>query len=656
MTKRRKSRATARAGILAAALFFLPALGAEKESPVSKPGLYSGYTRAIYNGWLRSSEYIVMRDGARLAADTFRPAQDGKPAEEPLPVIWTLDRYHRADLRDGQLYTQLDQYPWLQVVLKHGYVVGVVDARGSGASFGTWQGPATDAEARDTYDITEWYARQPWCNGKIGMFGRSNLGMNQYTASSMAPPHLKAILPEMAPSDLYSLAYPGGVFRHDWAEKGGRLLKQLDTATPAAAVDQDGSAKMLARAVKDHEGNRDFFELLSGLAYRDSRDKKTGIAPYLNWSHANYVSKVKASGVAVYHLAGWYDAFPRDALIWYRNLNNPQKITIGPWPHEGSAGFDLASEHLRWYDYWLKGIDNGVMSEAPINYYTVGAAPGEEWRQTREWPLPEQQSVKYYLHGESPEDGGRLLAAAPEGNDGGADEYRVDYSTTSGKGSRWANLYGEAFSPRDMAQNDRKALTYTTPPLAEDTELTGHPVAHIWVGSTAKDGDFFVYLEDVMENGYSANVTEGVLRASHRKTSDPPVDYFGLPYHRSFEEDLAVLPGEPAEMVIDLLPISKVFKAGHRIRLAIACADKDNAATQELNPPPVISLWRDASHASHVILPIVPKAQGALETGRPPRSPDFLHRWRVAVIIAVASLISALTIILTRNKRRRNSG
>src|SRR5918912_4294797 len=161
-------------------LLALVTLRAHTETVVSRPGDYAGYSRPVYGEWVRASEYITVRDGTKLAADIFRPARHGQPVDDPLPVVWTYDRYHRADLKKGQLYTQLEQEPWLTTVLKHGYVIGVIDVRGTGASFGVWREPFTEKEAEDGYDITEWFAAQPWCNKRVGMYGRSYLGITQY--------------------------------------------------------------------------------------------------------------------------------------------------------------------------------------------------------------------------------------------------------------------------------------------------------------------------------------------------------------------------------------------------------------------------------------------------------------------------------------------
>ncbi len=566
-----------------------------------------------YVGWVRQSLYFTVRDGTRLAADIYRPCrQEGEPTSELLPVLWAHDRYRRAYTCDGGLRTLLDRSSWLRAVILSGYVVGVVDVRGGGASQGKSSGPFGHDETADAYDITEWFAAQPWSSGAVGMFGRSYLGISQYTAASTAPPHLKAIFPEMALFDLYSFVYPGGVFRSDYQE-WVRRVREMDRDPGVAPVEGDADRALLHQAQREHQGNVDPFALFARLPCRDSKDDSTGAMPHLTHSPSTYLPRYRDSSVAVYHLAGWFDMWPRDALLWYHNLGNPQKIVLGPWSHDQEHGIDLAEEHLRWYDYWLKGIENGVRDEPPIRYFVIGAPPGQQWRSAWRWPVRGTQMESYYFHDgqsgsvDSVNDGslGRTLPAS----DPAADCYRVDYSTTTGRANRWTNGYGGPFGYPDMTGNDRKGLTYTTAPLPSNLEVTGHPVVYLWVSCSARDSDFFVYLEEVDRTGFSKYVTEGTLRASHRALAEPPWPYLGLPYHRCFKEDLADLPDGPAELVFDLHPTSRLFPAGSRIRVTLTCADRDNLLTPELPGPPEVRVHRDAAHPSRIVLPIVPSSR-----------------------------------------------
>jgi putative CocE/NonD family hydrolase len=568
---------------------------------ISQPGNYKGYSQPLYDEISTTSEYVPMRDGTKLAALILRPAEGGKPVSTPLPVIWTHIRYHREKILE---------WPWLQTLLKYGYVVVSVDVRGSGASYGTFRGLFSPEETNDAYDITEWLAVQPWSDGNIGMYGRSYMGITQFMAASKAPPHLKAIFPEMSEFDHYSFVYPGGVFHDDFFRQWGNMINMLDT--DGMAVDEDQNEAMLQEALKERAANQDVFEIYSSLHYRDSVSPMTGTQPYTVYNPASYLKEIRSSDVPVYNWAGWYDMFPKDALLWYSNLTNPKKIVIGPWAHPELGSLDLGTEELRWYDYWLKGIDNGVMNEAPIYYYTMGDGEKSGWHPAWQWPLPDEKPTNYYFDG-------KKSGSVKSVNDGslsldlpvttpGIDEYHVDYSTTSGKATRWIAGYDVMTQPypQTMMFNDEKGLTYTTPPLTTEVEVTGHPVVHLWVTSSARDGDFFVYLEDVSKARYSKYITEGNLRASHRAVSTAPYEYLGLPYHRSYSEDIDDMPDQPVELVFDLLPTSYIFEAGHRIRVTITCADKDNALTPQLDPLPTVHLYRDADHASYIVLPIIP--------------------------------------------------
>ena len=619
----------------------------------SELGLYSGYSQPVYTEWVRKSIYITMTDGIKLAADLFQPAENKVAVTTPMPVIWTQQRYGRAFMRDGKLTTQLDKEPWLQTMVQYGYVVGIVDARGSGASYGTWPGPFVRREAQDSYDVTEWFARQPWCNGQVGMFGRSYMAVTQYLAAGMLPPHLKAIMPEMPTFDLYSAIYSGGVFRDDYAVNWNRLMSGLDADPHIAPTDEDNSREMLGTAIRNHAGNQDLFKMANSLRYRDSKDDPQKMAPYLDWNPIRFIPQINKSNVAVYNVTGWFDLRPRDAIVWFSNLKNPQKLLIGPWFHTQSEGLDVGAERLRWFDCWLKGIDNGIMSDAPIHYYTIGAPPAKAWRSAEKWPLPNQELTSYYFHDVGND--GTMDLQVSQAND--QRDYAIDYSTTSGTATRWTNGYAGAAGYRAMTTNDGKAATYTTSPLPEVFEVTGHPVVHLWMKSTAPDNDVFVYLEDVDDQGISHYVTEGTLRASHRSIDTPEFSYLGLPYHKSSSSVVRELPKDQVvELVMDLSPVSYLFARGHRIRIAITGADKGNAQTPELSPSPIITIYNTAEHASRVILPVIPvsaelqsEPEGSQQVTSPVAEPA--HIWQLRNIVIALVAITAAAVLLKRRKR-----
>ncbi|HVO70107.1 MAG TPA: CocE/NonD family hydrolase, partial [Aggregatilineaceae bacterium] len=244
---------------------------AQETQKISRPGLYQGYSEPLYDGWTRTSQYITVRDGTRLAVDIFRPTQHGVVVDDPLPVIWTQHRYHRANVdSEGQVVSLVDQVPGLQTMIRYGYVIGVADVRGGGASFGTRHGEFSPEETWDSYDLTEWFAVQPWCSGNVGMFGLSYLAITQYMAASTRPPHLKAIFPMMALFDLYSFAYPGGIFQSNFALKWGAGNLLLDRVMRAAPVDADTDGKLLDEAMAEHSGNWDVYSIAKDSPYRDS--------------------------------------------------------------------------------------------------------------------------------------------------------------------------------------------------------------------------------------------------------------------------------------------------------------------------------------------------------------------------------------------------
>ncbi|MFO7867279.1 MAG: CocE/NonD family hydrolase [Candidatus Aminicenantes bacterium] len=603
---------------LLAVIFICPGIfSGQEEERISAFGKYQGFSAEKFNSWIRSSQYLTMRDGTKIAIDIIRPAVNGKAAEEPLPVVWTHTRYRRASQNEEGCISSTAESSYLRPLLKHGYITAAADVRGSGASFGIWQGIFTEEESRDAYEITEWLAAQPWCDGNVGMYGGSYLGITQLMAASTQPPHLKAIFPMVALFDLYETGSPGGVLRDDFLITWSELTQKLDTQPGAAPVDEDPDGEMLKKAQAERRDNRLLSGIMDELKYRDSRDLVTGAYPFQEWHPAGHIQEINASGIPMYIWGGWFDSFTKDTFLIYENFDTPSKLTIGAWPHSPrdeeirrNEYNLLAVEQLRWFDYWLKGIDNGIMDEPPIRYHVMEKEGKNTWETARKWPLPGTVAIKYFFSSgpsgsiDSVNDG-ILNPATPE-SESGRDDYPVDYSTTSGTATRWDNAVGGEFDYPDMTANDRKGLTYTTMPLSADLRVSGHPVISIWLSSSHQNGNVFVYLEEVDKNGYSHYLTEGVLRLSHRTLHQPPYDNFGLPYHRSFREDIQpAVPDEAVELVFDMQPTANVFNAGHRIRVTITGADKDNAATEKQDPPPVYTLFRSAAMPSYVELPVL---------------------------------------------------
>lgn len=567
---------------------------ANAQDRVSKPGVYRGYSRLLYTEVMHNSQYLTMRDGIKLAATIYRPAVSGKAVEARYPVIWegTTSRGRRNPNGTVQLISSNPRATEparlsLMDIVKFGYVLVQAERRGQGASMGFMRGYHDWTESLDAYDITEWLAQQSWSDGKIGVFGCSNTGEAALHAPTAMPPHLKAVFVGCYSWNKFDGFFRGGILAN-WGT--GPQTSPISAGLAAIPVDEDVDESMLKEAIRQHEKQISLLGLWKSMPFRDSWSDLVGSRFWQEGSVSTYQTAIERTGVGVYSYGGWYDDFRREAFIARNNLHNPSKLLIGPWGHCQDQGFDLVTERLRFFDYWLKGIDNGIMGEPPIYYYTVGAPKGTEWRFASQWPLPNEKSTKYYF-----QPGGELGTNAPTSAEG-RDDYRVNYDVSCP-------------APIGLGQTcvlDAKGITYTSTPLTTGLELTGHPVVHLWISSTASDANFFAYLEDIAPDGKVSIITDGRLKGSLRALGTPPYSVLGLPWHRSFQEDaLAFVPGQPAEVVFDCLPMSHVFASGHRIRITITGADPREKDRVQLSPPPTISIHRDAVHSSYISLPII---------------------------------------------------
>jgi putative CocE/NonD family hydrolase len=631
--------------VVAVTLFFLLKRQAGREK-VSRFGKYQGYSEAVYDGNQRRSDYLTLSNGTRLAYDLILPTKKGVPANKPLPVLFKYTPYLRtftifdqagnniiADLfhlgwkekaylrvrywfdKRGNLMDPVFRTKYLENMLKHGYAVIVVERPGTGASFGVMNA-SFEVGAKEVNEILEWIAAQDWCNGKIGMYGDSFQAMIQFAAATTRNPHLKALFPTSSGFDMYSsISYPGGIYNKTFASFFSWSTSFLEHVPTPVDSDKDGS--LLAQARKERGGSTLGKQSEGWLKPFPFRDSTTSDGNKIWEGAANLyplLDRINKSGIPVYMTTGWYDLFSGagDMFLWYANLTVPRRLLVRPADHseveKNQFDLDFNSEAHRWFDYWLKGIDNGIMNEPSIYYYVMGASKKDAWRTSAQWPLANQKLTRFYF-GEgktgsvaSINDG--FLRPEPQHDKDAADVYTVDYSTTSGKYSRWYAVNWPRNYP-NMQINDQKALTYTTPPLESDMEVTGHPVVHLWFVTDASDLDFFVYLEEV-DGSRSTYLTEGNLRASHRALSKAPFNNLGLPYHRHYKSDLApIAAGEPVELVFDLLPTSYLFRSGNHIRITVTCADADNFETPALDPAPKIRLLRDTAHASFVEFPII---------------------------------------------------
>jgi hypothetical protein len=316
------------------------------------------------------------------------------------------------------------------------------------------------------------------------------------------------------------------------------------------------------------------------------------------------VDAIKKSGIAILSLTGWFDASPAGVFEGQRQWGG--RAILGPWVHgnrqAGGASYpngnlDLNAEMLRWFDFYAKGIKNGA-DKPGVLYYTINAPAGTEWREAAQWPSGGKVKTTYYLTE------GELAPAKPKA-DGAKAVYPPQDVIWFGRPNGYAPL--NRWWNGAMNEADVKSLSHTSERLTKDMEITGTPVAKLWISADAPDINVFAALEDVSPDGKSTYITDGRLRASWRKLNKPEWGNSDQSYHRGFAEDIKPLvAGEPAELVFDFFPISYVVKKDHRVRVSIV-----TSLGQAYQAPPLaggkaatLTLYRDAKHPSSLILPI----------------------------------------------------
>ncbi len=561
---------------------------------VSSPGRYVGYAPEIYDGWAREALYVPARDGVRLAVTIWRPTLRGRMVTTPLPVLFAFTPYHARDrLADGGYTSTVEQNrrgrPMVEMT-RYGYVVVSADVRGKGASFGRRRGFQDRTEAQDGHDLVEWLARRPWSDGKIAMWGCSYVGGSQYQVASTAPPHLKAIFPGCADFDKYSFVSHGGVT----AQFNTRSEDPVEVDRVTAPMDEDRDGALLRAAVAAHAQNTPMADAWRGMPFRDSVSPVLGVPFWREASAATYRDVIERSGIAIYRWGNFRDEVSGQVALADAALSNPGKLWFGGWGHCDIGDFDMFAEQLRFFDHYLKGVDNGIEREPRVYYYTIDAPPEARWRFSETWPPKAAAPQAFYLV-----EGG----LAPQPGAAGGDARKVDYG-----------LACPVFPMFWPCVLDRYGVTYDTPVLTTPLTVTGAGVVHLWVSLDQPDANVFAYVEDVAPDGKAEVVTHGRLKVSHRALSTPPFPAPpGTPWRSDAAKDARPAPlGEPVELVMDLLPTSKVFAAGHRMRFTVTGADprqRNIAEVAAAGPAPTITVRRGGAHASFVSLPVMPAVQ-----------------------------------------------
>ena len=609
--------------------------------------------KPVYAGVEVGSRYLVMRDGVRIAIDLYLPK--GLPPDRKLPTILHQTRYHRSmqlrwpfrALLGGKPFDHSTLYgKRREKFVRRGYAWIDVDARGSGASEGFRVCSWSPDEVRDGAEIVDWIVSQPWSNQRVGAMGISYDGTTAEFLLIHKHPAVRAVAPRFSLYDVYTdIPYPGGIHAQWFTEHWQQMNNALDrnavheiagswvnwVTTGVHPVDEDKDGSLRAAAIAGHSRNFDVHAEASRLSFRDDisatdpyhaagqpkghlpGEQGEAVGSMGVFSPHSYIRDFERSGGAIYSYSGWFDGgYAHAAIKRFLTVRTPgSRLILGPWNHGGGwncnplldpapSAFDHDTELMRFFDHHLLGVETGIADERPVHYFTMVQ---EKWKAADTWPPPGAQTRVYRFGPNNSLDSGQAEKTEA------FDEYSVDTTVGTGKDSRWQTQVGIDQPVRypDRKEQDARLLVYDSPPLEHDIEVTGHPIVTLYVSSTADDGTFFVYLEDVAQNGQVAYVTEGQLRAIHRKISHETPPYKTVAPYRTFmrKDAMPLVPGQVAELIFDLLPTSYRFSKGHRLRVAVAGADSSHFAILPKGRPPTLRVHRGGKYLSAIALPVI---------------------------------------------------
>ncbi|HET9405140.1 MAG TPA: CocE/NonD family hydrolase [Burkholderiales bacterium] len=540
---------------------------------------------------------IPLRDGTVLYADIFRPgagteAKNEGAASERFPVIMNIGPYMKDKLwvPPPDLEEKPNPYMNWETVnplwwCPRGYALLRVDTRGAGKSPGK-SDPSSYQEALDCYDCIEWVAKLPWCNGNVGTCGISYHAAFQWRVASLQPPSLKCILPWEGRADQYrDQAYHGGIFALGFIARWANNNTALHLLGKPRSYNPDSFDNNLLWNYMRNDLDSEYWRLNSARWDRIT----VPVFSAGNW------------GGSSMHLRGNTEGYLSATASKFRKLRIHTGTHYHPF-HSEEARVD----QLRWFDQWLKGIDTGILDEPPVKLEirTGGSQKPYPFRFEDDWPIPRTQWTKYHL---------RIDRAGTE------DPQAVEGELTKTAPQKSATVSYQQSAPSRPGKMPR-GVSFETPPMAEDLEITGPIVLNIWVSSTGEDTDLFATLrnidpggKDVCEVGQMHEpmpcVTKGWLRASHRKL-DPAKSLPYRPYH-AHDERLWLKPGEAVECQVEIWPTSMVFRKGHKLRLDVSPAD--GVGTQhfthfhaDYNQGAETTIHSGGNRASYLLLPVIP--------------------------------------------------
>ena len=551
---------------------------------------------------------VPMRDGVELAADIYRG-----PDEKPRPALVALSPYGKElqalaltmppQRRPSPMWDGCIEAGDIARVVDEGYVHVIGDLRGSGASDGEHIGNYNAGGVslgEDAYDFIEWVAAQPWCDGNVGMIGISYFGSMQVLAAAERPPHLKAIFVSGGHFDFFETTYHGGVMwfmpRAAREGRGGDSGWAFTDRVKSRMLEKYSPEEIATRVAKRLEDPdiQAWPNLVHLLHYPTNHEAWFDIV--MNeldsewYEERNPITLAPRIDIPVYLQIDQGRGWTMDGTIeLFDALTGPKKLDIGPYPPMQSRPF--IEEHdkmFRWYDYWIKGIDNGVMDEPAVRVFVEGSRTHVEGA---EWPPKPVEYRPLYLRPR------RKLSREPE-------LMGTEHAAPDG------------FFQAPLTVTDKvEIISWSTEPFEAPTEMMGTGAAHIFASIDQDDSNFILRLWDVAPGGARQLVTTGFLKASHRELDDRTTE--GNPFHPHTRTE-PVVPGEINEYVIRLYPFATTFRPGHRLELEISCDEPLTDAHNALLPPDAFHLpvgrpvthkiFRDAMHPSRMVLPFTVSA------------------------------------------------
>ncbi len=540
-----------------------------------------------------------MRDGVDLSSDIYLPDAHGE-----FPTVLIRTPYDNTQERIVEKARRL---------ASNGYACVAQDVRGRWDSDGRWY--ALVNEGKDGYDTQEWIGKQEWSDGKIGMSGASYLGHVQWQSAPYASKHLTCIAPRVVPCDFYHALYYGGAFNL-------HLLITWGMSTSGRT-----------RQTISYENWTEAFRILplidmDEIAGYDIDFWKDWVRHPIDdelWAQTNVERKFDAFQVPALVMGGWYDVFCNQTFRNYTGLINSEgapatkqsRLIMGAWPHGLSASrqtgdvdfgagsmYDLELYEMKWFDYWLRGNENGVLDDPPIKLFVMGA---NQWRDESEWPLARTDWQRWHLHSggnaNTVRGDGTLATDAPDDEPDDHFVYDPMFPVPTLGGNTCCNPEIVPWGPYDQRPIEMRndVLCYTSAPLEEDMEVTGPIIVTLYATTDCRDTDWTAKLVDVSPGGYAMNLCDGIRRASYRE---------------SMTEPTLIEPNRVYEYEIELTPTSNVFKKGHMVRVEISSS---NFPHFDRNPNTGNAFGMDTdmrtanqivhhsrAYPSHITLPVIP--------------------------------------------------